>query len=242
MQIVKLDAIDSTNAYLKRMSVSNTLGDFTVVTAKEQWSGRGQMGTTWQSEPGKNLTFSVFKKINSLPVVRQFDLSMTVSLAVFHALKDIGVPDLHIKWPNDIMSGNFKICGILVQNILSGPKIKTTIIGIGLNVNQTNFVNVLNASSLKLLLGRSIDLDELLLALLEQLKVSFKVFDEIAGRTLKKRYEEHLFRKDKPATFEIEKEQKMGFIRGVTDEGHLLVEHEDAQFTSYGLKEIKLLY
>ncbi len=242
MQIVKLDATDSTNAYLKRMLSSNTLDDFTVVVAKSQTSGRGQRNAKWISEPGKNLTVSVLKKINALPLPQQFYLSMLVSLAVLDTLKKLQVPDLHIKWPNDILSGNSKICGILIENVLSGRHIRASVIGVGLNVNQTSFVNLPNATSLKLLLGRSLDLDEVLHVFLENLRPLFLQLDGVQRPALRKRYLQHLFKKDQPATFQIEGGRVMGFIRDISPDGKLILEMEGALRREFGLKEIKLLY
>jgi len=99
MQIIKLDATDSTNQYLKDLMLTDVPVDFTVVVAKEQRKGRGQMGTVWQSENGKNLTFSVLKKIKNLDVNNQYELNICVSLAIIESLKAISVPNLSIKWP-----------------------------------------------------------------------------------------------------------------------------------------------
>ena len=162
MQIIKLSATDSTNAYLKSLAQSEILDDHTIVVADEQRKGRGQMGADWQSEAGKNLTFSLLKHFDHLLIENRFRLNICVSLAIAGALSEQHVPNLSIKWPNDILSGNAKICGILIENILMGDKIRTSIIGIGLNVNQMTFDNLENVSSLKLLLGRTLNLDELL--------------------------------------------------------------------------------
>ena len=141
MQIIKLDATGSTNDYLRSILSAKTLEDYTVVIAENQFAGRGQRGNSWVSEPGKNLTFSFLKRNLTLNPQNHFILNMGVSLALHDALSAIGVPGLTIKWPNDIMSGNSKICGILIENLISGAQIRHSIIGIGLNVNQTNFGN-----------------------------------------------------------------------------------------------------
>ncbi|NHF60760.1 biotin--[acetyl-CoA-carboxylase] ligase [Flavobacteriaceae bacterium TP-CH-4] len=243
MKIVKLDAIDSTSSYLKQLMLSNLLDDFFVVTAKKQLSGRGQMGTKWNSEPGKNLTASILKKFTHLPITRRFYLNMVVSLAVFKTLEKLGTPNLSIKWPNDILSGNFKICGILIENMISGDTIKSTIIGIGLNVNQTAFPALPNASSLKLLLGREVDLDELLMNLIEELRRLFLGFETMNDEGLQMKYEARMFRKDKPSAFELPDGNRLsGSIRGVSAGGKLIVEHEKALLKEYGFKEVKLLY
>ncbi len=225
------------------MLVDQTLDDFTVVVASEQTNGRGQIGTNWISETGKNLTFSVLKNMNGLAVHHQFLLNICVSLALFNTLRAIHIPDLSIKWPNDILSGSSKVCGILIENTLTGNQIQTSIIGIGLNVNQINFTNLPNASSLKLLLGRSFDLDELLNMVLANLEQTFVSLENGGKEILWAAYENVLFRKNKPSTFENGSGNYfMGFIKGVSEMGKLQVVLEDDIIKEFDLKEVKLLY
>lgn len=243
MHIVKLDATDSTNAYLKNMARQNELNDFTSVVTFEQSKGKGQMGSFWESDPGKNLTFSTLKNFNTLSVTQGYLLNICTSLAVSNALKQFSIPNLHVKWPNDILSGNTKICGILIENMLLGNQIKTSIIGIGLNINQTIFHTVSNATSMKLLLGDTFNLDEVRNAIIEELKNLFLLLEKKELISLRSTYEQELFRKDKPSTFENENGSRfVGIIRGISTEGRLLVELEDVVLTAFDLKEIKLLY
>ena len=137
MQIIKLDATDSTNTYLKKLMHSKKLEDFTIVAANQQLNGRGQMGTKWESEPGKNLTFSVLKNFKNYQIQEQFLLNIITSLAVYNTLKNLFIPDLRVKWPNDIMSGNFKICGILIENNLKNNGIQSSIIGYWIKCQST---------------------------------------------------------------------------------------------------------
>lgn len=242
-RIIKLDATDSTNVYLKELLQSGPLPDYTVVVTKKQLKGRGQMGSVWQSEEGKNLTFSVLKSFDSLRADQQFVLNMAVSLAVCDTLETFSVPNPKVKWPNDIMSGSFKICGILIENVLKGQLVQNSIIGIGLNVNQTHFENLDKAASLKSITGHFFDLDELLHKILDSL---YFHLDGIEGKTvaqLLSSYEKLLFRKDKPSTFtNADGAMFMGFIRRVSPDGKLVVELEDHIFKEFDLKEISLLY
>lgn len=243
MGIVKLDATDSTNQYLKELLRLEQVEDFTVVMAKKQLQGRGQMGAKWESESGKNLTISVLKKFDQFLISNQFLLNICVSLAVLETLKGLSVPNLSVKWPNDIMSGTSKICGILIENILVGTQIQTSILGIGLNVNQQKFNTLSNASSLKLLLGRTVNLDELLHKILESLKANFLRLEENANNGLWEAYEDSLFRKDKPSTFKGgDGNAFLGFIRKISPQGKLVVELEDAVLKEFDLKEVQLLY
>lgn len=243
MQIIKLNATNSTNEYLKELIMSTSLDDFTAVAAEKQIKGRGQMGTEWLAEPGKNLTFSVLKKSEGLEVADQFLLNMCVSLAVFEALKELSIPNLAVKWPNDILSANSKICGILIENILTGSKIQSSIIGIGINVNQLEFNNLPNVSSLKLLKGETFNLDEVLQSILLKLK-KYLTSDYLKSPdALRSLYQGIMFRVHKPSTFKSkEGELFMGFIKGVSPSGRLIVLLEDNIFKEYNLKEIQLLY
>jgi BirA family biotin operon repressor/biotin-[acetyl-CoA-carboxylase] ligase len=242
-QIIKLDATDSTNLFLKGLLMTSPMEDYTTVVAKNQLKGRGQMGTSWQSEGGKNLTFSVLKNFSALRVQQQFVLNIGVSMALCDVLRTLGLPNVTIKWPNDIMSGSLKICGILIENILHGAQVTHAVIGIGLNVNQTDFGELTKATSIKLETGQSQILEELLDKTLERLQFHLDSIEQKTVAQLLPAYEKLLFRKDKPSTFtDSNGERFMGFIRNVSDSGKLVIELEDQIFRSFDLKEVTLLY
>ncbi|MDE3743933.1 biotin--[acetyl-CoA-carboxylase] ligase [Maribacter polysaccharolyticus] len=241
--IIKLGATPSTNLYLRQLMNERPLDDFTIVVAREQTLGRGQMGTTWEAEAGKNLTFSVLKRLDMLEMTNPFVLNMCVSLAVFNTLTNLNIPDLRVKWPNDILSGHSKICGILIENILSGNRLVSSVIGIGLNVNQKTFKNLPNVSSLSILSGKMFDLDELVVLFRDALKTAFSDLEQKGTAYVKQSYERVLFRKDKPSTFkDAEGTVFMGFIRGVSKQGKLMVALEDEVLKEYNMKEISLMY
>ncbi len=243
MQIIKLNAIDSTNSFLKREIRKKNVSDFTVVVAKKQEEGRGQMGTLWEANPSYNLTFSVFKKFDNFQIPNQFYLNISVALAVFHALKFFEIPNVKIKWPNDILAGNKKICGILIENMIKGDVIINSVIGIGLNINQIDFTNLPKASSLKKITGTTYDLDEVLNKFLETLKKYFQNFEDKQFSFLAKKYDTNLFRKNKPSTFKAaDGSVFMGFITGVSNEGKLVIKLEDDIIKEFALKELSLLY
>jgi BirA family biotin operon repressor/biotin-[acetyl-CoA-carboxylase] ligase len=243
MEMIKLDATDSTNTYLKNLMLRQAVKDFTVVQAYSQYAGRGQMGTSWTSEPGKNLTFSVLKKFMNLPARRQFSITMVTSLGVYSALKQLQIPGLRVKWPNDILSGGSKICGMLIENMTSGLNIQSSIVGIGLNVNQLDFGELEKVSSLQLLLGHPLNPEEVLHTILSHLKESFRQLETRSYEEIKSAYEQLLFRKDKPSTFRNKTgELFMGFIRGVSSDGKLRVEMEDKQKGEFDMKEVQLLH
>ncbi|WP_336070698.1 biotin--[acetyl-CoA-carboxylase] ligase [Mesoflavibacter sp. CH_XMU1404-2] len=242
MRIIKLNAIDSTNLFLRSLCLDTYVEDFTVVVAKHQTKGRGQMGTVWSSQDAKNLTFSVFKRFENLKLEQQFVISMVSSLAVINALKKMNLPKLSVKWPNDILSANKKICGILIENVIKQNKVAGSVVGIGLNVNQVDFSGLPQASSILNITGASYDLDELLQSILNELKILFDLVESNQFETIKTTYESFLFRKDKPSTFENAEGLFSGFIKGVSNEGLLKVLLEDDVLETFDLKTIKLLY
>lgn len=243
MEIIKLNATNSTNTYLKNLLKEKQVKDLSCIWALSQTQGRGQQGAKWISEPGKNLTFSILKKFENLSSEYHFLLNMEVSLAIFRALKKLYIPDLAVKWANDILSSKKKICGILIENTLHKEQISSSIIGIGLNVNQVFFNDLPNVSSLQKIMGHPFELEEVLLLICQELEVSLKSLSPTRFETMLDEYHTHLFRKDKPSTFEYPNgERFMGYIRGVSHNGQLQVEQEDALMSSFSLKEIKLLY
>ena len=243
MEIIKLNATNSTNTYLKNLLKEKQVKDLSCIWALSQTQGRGQQGAKWISEPGKNLTFSILKKFENLSSEYHFLLNMEVSLAIFRALKKLYIPDLAVKWANDILSSKKKICGILIENTLHKEQISSSIIGIGLNVNQVFFNDLPNVSSLQKIMGHPFDLEEVLLLICQELEVSLKSLSPTRFESMLDEYHTHLFRKDKPSTFEYPNgERFMGYIRGVSHNGQLQVEQEDALMSSFSLKEIKLLY
>ena len=166
LNIEILDSCDSTNAVLAGRPDAQ---HGTVVATRSQTAGRGQRGNSWEAEPGKNLTFSLLLRPQGFPAARQFELSMLVALGVADVLNSLfarlGFRDLEarIKWPNDIYVGHEKIVGILIENQLSGAGIDRTIVGIGVNVNQTRFLSdAPNPTSVALLTGRTLALEPLL--------------------------------------------------------------------------------
>ena len=243
MHLIKLNAIASTNDYLKQLAQRKELRDLTVVVCGHQTSGRGQKGNSWVSEKGKNLTLSVLKRFSNLGARQGFSLNCLVSLAIFDVLQELSVPDVRIKWPNDIMSVNRKICGILIENTLQGAAIQQSIIGIGLNVNQTDFGELTNASSLKLATGKDYNLDELLSGLLSHLELRLKSLEKLNFQEIIQQYETVLFRMESKAAFRVGKEQLVkGTIKGVTESGQLKIERENGQMGHFNFKEVTFIY
>lgn len=161
MAIVRIDSTRSTNSAMQENAQAYGHGD--VLVCREQTAGRGQRGNSWEAEPGKNLTFSLMLCPRAIPPSRAFVVSMAVSVGIVRALRHLtGLPVL-LKWPNDIYVGDSKLAGILIENSFSGTEIASSVVGVGLNVNQNIFTSdAPNPVSLCQLCGRDFDLFPLL--------------------------------------------------------------------------------
>ncbi|MEL6974363.1 MAG: biotin--[acetyl-CoA-carboxylase] ligase [Bacteroidota bacterium] len=240
--IIKLDATGSTNDYLRTILSAKNLEDYTVVIAKNQFAGKGQRGNSWVSEPGKNLTFSFLKKALPLHPQNHFILNMGVSLALYDALSTIGVPSITIKWPNDIMSGDSKICGILIENLISGDQIRHSILGIGLNVNQTNFGNLEHVSSIRNRTEKEFDLLEVLEVLMRHLQSRLAMLSNDSFLVDKEEYESRLYRKGQISSFVNPEGQPFkGTILGIAQTGQLILQLEDGEQKYFDLKMLRLV-
>ena len=242
MKLIKLDAIDSTNDFLKGISVLPETVNFTVVTAETQTKGKGQMGQKWESETGRNLIMSVLLKDVFEDINELFHLNIVFSLAVIDALNSYKVPELSIKWPNDIMSYNKKIGGILIENSIKSDGSIESIIGLGLNVNQTNFMDLPKAASLSLVCEVEFDRELLLQLIVDTFKQKIVNWKENEIQFWKE-YTHLLFKKGIPMPFADENESHfMGIIQGVSDIGKLQVLLEDDSVAEFDIKEIQMLY
>lgn len=243
MKHIKLDAISSTNDFLKVMLSQQHLENFTVISANEQTSGKGQMGSTWISEKGKNLTMTLLLKDLLTRLDEMFYLNKTVANGILDVLRKYPIDNLSIKWPNDIMSGNKKIGGVLIENIIKSDGEIFSVVGIGLNVNQIDFKNLPQASSMLMLTGNVFDLDKLLFDIVEQIKQSSSLILNGNFKEIDKMYHNNLFKINSPMVFEtIGNERFMGIIQKVDEQGKLWIMNENDILRSFTIKEIKLLY
>ena len=243
MKLIKLDAIDSTNDFLKRLSVEQALENYTVVTAEKQTRGKGQMGAKWDSETGKNLMFSVLINNRLATISEIFDLNVAVTLAILTALEKNNIPNLSIKWPNDIMSDNKKVAGILIENSIKNNGEISSIIGVGLNVNQLYFDELPKASSLAVIMKKEFDKNVILNQFIDCLKLNCDLLNNKLTFQLWDNYNNKLFKKGNPMPFSLPDETKfMGIIQGVNSSGKLEVKLENDTIETFGIKEIQLLY
>ncbi len=201
------------------------------------------MGRNWVSEKGKNLTFSILNKFENFPAAQQFRLNMITSLALVDVLKRHKIPDLKVKWPNDILSGGHKICGLLLEVLVKGSNLRAAIIGIGLNVNQEHFGEELRATSMKICSGRTYDLDPLLEEICTAVTAAREKYLAAPHTGLWPAYEELLFGKGDLLRFRTpEDEVFSAVIQGVDATGRLKLKHLSGKERTYFLNEIKMEY
>jgi len=233
--------LDSTNAYLQRKQSECDIRNW-VVSADEQTAGKGMGSNGWESEAGKNLTFSLALDMSFLPAERQFLLSEAVALGLYEALCPL-IPKekLSIKWPNDVFYENRKLAGILINSTIKANMMDVSIIGIGLNVNQMQFQDwPTHPISLKQITGKDYDLQLLLeqtaayiLIKVEQLKSS--------STALEQNYLKRLYRYRTWAKYEVDGRKLRLFMMGIDAFGRLMLIDEDNNPSCFDIKEIRFL-
>ena len=218
----------STNDFAAQMIQSGeNVFEGTVIVTDNQTAGRGQRGNTWEASVGENLTFSVIFKPNFLKASDQFKLNVAISLGVFDFLSEFIDESLTVKWSNDIYHENKKMGGILIENTLQGYHIGYSVVGIGLNINQSQFGN-LKATSLRNVSQNPLkyDLSEMLKKLLENLEKNYLQIKNNNYESLKMRYLSNLFRFEEYHYFKKNGQQFLGQIVGIDETGKLGIETE----------------
>jgi BirA family biotin operon repressor/biotin-[acetyl-CoA-carboxylase] ligase len=237
-KIIFRETLGSTNNYAAKLLHAGELSHGTVIMSGEQTAGRGQRGAVWAAEPYKNLIFSCFLEYDKLSVSNHQAITHFVSLALIDFLSFFGI-SASIKWPNDILIGNKKIAGILIENQLENSFIKSSIIGIGVNVNQTEF-GEFNATSLRLENQEEFSIDNAAMQLIESLQIRFNTLEYKDLNWLKNQYLDLLWLKNQLSLFEDENGIFEGKIIGTDDFGRLIITQNSISKT-YDLKEIKFL-
>jgi BirA family biotin operon repressor/biotin-[acetyl-CoA-carboxylase] ligase len=244
------EELESTNAaVIRALNVGEEVANGAVFLTDAQTSGRGQGTNSWYATPGANLTFSMAAYPDHLAVERLFALNQLSSLAVADTVKRF-LPDelattVRLKWPNDVYVGKQKIAGILVQNGLRGSTVSWSVIGIGLNVNETNFPENLKetATSLALLAGRNFDLKGVLDYLLERLADNYKLTNPGLLWELDNRYHQQLYRLNVPGRYQLVENGVNFFavLRGVNEAGLLRLEMAEGGERVFSLREVRFV-
>ena len=244
MKIISLPTTESTNTHLS--SIAAEAEEYTVVTADAQTAGRGQRGNSWEAEPGKNLTFSILLKPEHILAADQFIISQAVSVAIAGVLakKVKSAGEVAVKWPNDIYVDNQKICGILIENSLLGSKIRRSIVGVGLNVNQKNFKSdAPNPVSLIHITGEETDravlLDEICSAISRCIDATKT---EKGRKDIVAMYKSHIWRREGAHKYRIpDGETFRAEIVDIASSGHITLRDTDGKDRIFAFKEVQYI-
>ena len=241
LKYIHLEQIDSTNAYLQRQQSEEDIRNW-VVSAEEQTAGKGMGSNGWESEVGKNLTFSLALDVSFLPAERQFLLSEAVALGLIQALDDLlPAEKLLIKWPNDIFFDNHKLAGILINSTIKAYRMDISIIGIGLNVNQMQFKDwPTHPISLQQITGKKYNLQPLLDKIAESIynKVEILRANPI---TIDEAYLRRLYRYLTWAEYEVDGKVMRLFMNGIDTFGRLMLIDETNKSYCFDIKEIRFI-
>lgn len=235
---IHFDVLDSTNEEAKRL-LSQNAEDGTLITASHQTAGRGQFGRKWESTKARNIMMSVIIHPKHLLVSDQFDLNMAISLAIRKVVANY-CDHVTVKWPNDIYVEHRKIAGILIQNFIQGNTINSSIIGIGLNVNQERWSDeIINATSLKNESGWDFKLEEIIEELCASIDDTYQQLNSGVSTNLVS-YNNYLYQKEALVLFEKDDGNSFeGIIKEVDDEGRLVVD-QDGQRSKYTFGSISI--
>jgi len=235
------DSLSSTNDKMLAMLIDTTPAEGTVISTAFQTSGKGHMGNSWQSEKGKNLLFSILLLPDFLLPSNQFELSKIISLALADVIGKHS-RNVSIKWPNDILSGEKKIAGILIENVVTFNRITTCIAGIGLNVNQENFSSeIKNPTSLLLEIGCQFDMTQLQDQIVKRIEYWYNNLCNDELEHIHIEYIKKLYRINKLSEFSDRGKKFMARITGIEQTGELVLETEKGEKLKFGFKEIEFI-
>lgn len=240
--LFKYESLLSTNTELSKL-LTDSLPEFSVVISDYQSEGRGQVGAYWESERGANLLFSILFYPHFLPVKDFFLLSQFTSLALIDFFtRCIPSADFTIKWPNDIYYQDKKIAGILIENSIQGSQISSSIVGVGLNVNQTHFVSdAPNPISLASITGKQYSLSTLFDAL--QFHLRFRYNQLLSGdlTQIRSDYQRHLYRLGYSSFYEDATGTFEAVLESVANDGQLCLRLVSGEQRFYYMKEVKFV-
>jgi BirA family biotin operon repressor/biotin-[acetyl-CoA-carboxylase] ligase len=243
----RLQTVHSTNSFLRELNGGDASFDMELATTEFQTAGRGQKGNSWESEKSKNLLFSILLHPVYVQPSKQFCISEAIALAVVKSLKEIVADELvakdfSVKWPNDIYWKNKKIAGILIENELFGSTIRDCIVGVGININQQNFISdAPNPVSLYNILGVSTNVEEVLDAIIKQFVANVSMIENGQTALLHKEYMDSLFRRKGIYPYRDCSSEFMATINDVREDGRLILTDSDDKERIYEFKEVAIV-
>jgi len=240
-KITQFNSLDNTNNYVAKQLIMGGYDEGSVILAHFQTEGRGQRGSFWQSNAGQNLTFSFALRTEFLNIHDYFIISKAVSLAIYELISARLKTNVYIKWPNDILASDRKICGILIENKLTETG-NYTIVGIGLNVNQTQFFEGNKATSLAIELGKPLAINSVFQDLIKKLNIFWEPVIQGRFDDVEARYMDALYGAKQWVKFTEENRTYLGKIREVDNSGVMLVKSKQGHAKNYRTKEVVISY
>lgn len=232
---------ESTNNYLAELCDCKQLAEMTCVYTSFQSAGRGQRGNSWESEPGKNLLFSFALYPQFLKANRQFLISQITALGIMSALS-LHTEDISIKWPNDIYWRDKKISGTLIENEINGSRIARSIVGSGININQTEFKSdAPNPVSLTQITGLHYDPRDILAEVMDEISQLYIDLKNGDKKTIRTSYLNHLYRKDGFHPFKDKNGEFIARIDDIDHTGKLILEDQKGKIREYMFKEVEYI-
>ena len=237
-KVIHLSQTTSTNDYIKSVEQTHQI---IVVTTQYQTKGRGQSGA-WISDQGQNLLFSLKIQPDDIPASQGFILSQANALALRDTLTAY-LPEVSIKWPNDIYADAKKICGTLIENSLSGKNIHQCVIGTGININQVCFPPDLAAptTSLRLLTQRTIPVMQVLDDFLAHFQHYYTLVQDRNWQTIRQQYHQSLYQRDVERLYADHDGRFLGTIQMVEPDGHIIILDNQGRRRRYAFKEVRML-
>jgi len=240
-EIRDYEEIDSTNEEMNRLIVTEDLAEGTIIRAAYQLAGKGHAGNSWQSERGLNLLFSMLLKPDFLSPESAFHLSRITSLSLYEII-DNQCDGVSIKWPNDMLVGDKKMAGILIENMIVSNTISHSILGIGVNVNQAIFDPSIPApTSLKIEKGCHIDMNSLLDAFRSSMERWYNTLITGNERMIMESYNQRLYQLGVAAYYRSAAGEFTAIIRDVLPSGELVLESGKGDILTFGFKEVEYL-
>jgi len=243
--LLEFQELPSTNLFALELLSKSRPAEGTAISAANQTEGRGQIGSKWLAEPGKNIALSIIFYPFFLKAVQQFSLSQAVALALHDWASALLSQPVYLKWPNDLYIGDRKAGGVLIQNAISGSTLQSSVVGIGVNVNQTVFdENLPNPTSLKLAgKGSDFDLQSLQQQLFQQLEYRYLQLKNGHAEAIATAYHERLYGLGLLKHFErADGSTFRGSICGTTDSGRLRIIDELGAEHTFDLKGVRMLH
>ena len=242
MNRIDLPQCTSTSDHLKALIAQGELMEDTWVTTPNQTSGRGQRGNTWISSPNSNISASFYKTWPSFPVEKSFLISQYIATVLVQWLRDLGLTDTQLKWPNDLFVGTKKVGGVLIENGVHGKNITYSVIGIGINVLQQEFGSVNQATSMALEGLRMDSLETITTCLVDRVTQAVNDFDVLLEDRIAEAFHRYMYARGSHHWFE---HQRLGLFQAVvvgTDQQGQLVLEVNQEPMSFGLQEVSWVF